>query len=111
MGGSYVDIARDIGDAQHPELVGRVALDGLQLLGGQEPRESTVPVGTVDDHGRVRSNVLVEGRRELLGVGEVLFCSSEDILGFVADMVLNVNLRSVNAIKSSIYERVEYIGQ
>jgi len=42
-------------------------------------------------------------------VGLVLLYSGEDILGLVADMILNVNLGGVDAIKTGIYGgRVDY---
>lgn len=98
----YVNIARDVSNAQHSKLVGWVALDGLQLLSGHETREAAVPVGTVDDHRRVRGDVLVEGRGEEPRVGVVLLFGGEDILGLVANMILNVNLGSVDTVKAGI---------
>lgn len=101
---TYVDVTGNVCDAEHSELVGGVALKGLQLLSGHQTRVALIPVGSVYDHGRVRGNVLVEGRSEQLGVSKVFFMRCENTLGLVANVIFHIDLSSVDAIQTCIYK-------
>jgi hypothetical protein len=72
------------------------------LLRGHETREALVPVSAIDDHGCVRSDLVVEDRGKPLRMSHILLCGGKLVLFLVTNMILDINLCGVDAIQASV---------